>query len=240
MWNSNHLYYCSTYNLVTLFFTFDHIVTYILINLTKYALPTMFLRFAPLKKFLLGAVVVAQLVERSLPIPEVHSSNPVIRKNLFTYWTFVYCQLCFEKKKIKKKRPGMAHLKNKQILIVLISLDHCTDSHKSSERWQNQMSSRRSVTFARKTKRLASSSMTSFRTTEFYFFGNVSSRRRETLFAWKHFKFCLFWSHLCCAATLGKTTFSRKTIWRVKTASRPLIGSMACWGISRQKYSDPQ
>ena len=29
-----------------------------------------------------GAVVVAQLVERSLPIPEVRGSNPVISKNL--------------------------------------------------------------------------------------------------------------------------------------------------------------
>ena len=33
----------------------------------------------------IDAVVVAQLVERSLPIPEVHSSNPVIGKNLFIY-----------------------------------------------------------------------------------------------------------------------------------------------------------
>ena len=57
------------------------------------------------------AVVVAQLVEHSLPITEVRSSNPVIGKNLFIYWTFVYCQLCVEKTKIKKKRPGMAHLK---------------------------------------------------------------------------------------------------------------------------------
>ena len=31
------------------------------------------------------AVVVAQLVERSLPKPEVRSSNPVIGKNLFIY-----------------------------------------------------------------------------------------------------------------------------------------------------------
>ena len=31
------------------------------------------------------AVVVAQLVERSLPIPEVRGSNPVISKNLFVY-----------------------------------------------------------------------------------------------------------------------------------------------------------
>ena len=34
------------------------------------------------------AVVVAQLVQRLLPIPEVCSSNPVIGK---IYWTFVYC-----------------------------------------------------------------------------------------------------------------------------------------------------
>ena len=31
------------------------------------------------------AVVVAQLVERSLPIPEVRGLNPVIGKNLFIY-----------------------------------------------------------------------------------------------------------------------------------------------------------
>ena len=31
------------------------------------------------------AVVVAQLVEQSLPIPEVRGLNPVIGKNLFTY-----------------------------------------------------------------------------------------------------------------------------------------------------------
>ena len=30
---------------------------------------------------------------------------------IYLYWTFVYCQLCIEKTKIKKKRPGMAHLK---------------------------------------------------------------------------------------------------------------------------------
>ena len=50
----------------------------------------------------------AQLVEQLLLIPEVSDSNPVIGINL--YWTF-YRQLCFEKTKIKKKRPGMAHLK---------------------------------------------------------------------------------------------------------------------------------
>ena len=44
-----------------------------------------------LKKFLMNkayefwAVVVAQLVEWSLPTPEVRGSNPVIGKNLFVY-----------------------------------------------------------------------------------------------------------------------------------------------------------
>ena len=32
-----------------------------------------------------GAVIVAQLVEQSLPKPEVCGSNPVIGKNLFIY-----------------------------------------------------------------------------------------------------------------------------------------------------------
>ena len=51
------------------------------------------------------AVVLAQLVEQLLPIPEILGSNPVIGKNL--YWT---CTVnCIEKTKIKKKRSGMAH-----------------------------------------------------------------------------------------------------------------------------------
>ena len=48
-----------------------------------------------------GSGCVAQLVERSFPIPEVRGSNPVFGKNL--YWTFVCCQLCVEKTKIKKR-----------------------------------------------------------------------------------------------------------------------------------------
>ena len=67
----------------------------------------------PFKKATFREVVVAQLVERSLSIPEVRGSNPVIGKNLFIYLTFVYCQLCIEKTKIKKKRPGLANLKKK-------------------------------------------------------------------------------------------------------------------------------
>ena len=50
-------------------------------------------------------MVVAQLVEWSLSIPEVRSSNPVIGKIL--YWTFTVN--CIEKTKIKEKRPGLAH-----------------------------------------------------------------------------------------------------------------------------------
>ena len=48
-------------------------------------------------------MVVAQLVERSLPIPEIRSSNPDIGKILSTNCTI-------EKAKIMKKRLGMAHL----------------------------------------------------------------------------------------------------------------------------------
>ena len=32
----------------------------------------------------------------------------------YLYQTFVYCQLCIEKTKIKKKRPGMAHFFKKK------------------------------------------------------------------------------------------------------------------------------
>ena len=56
------------------------------------------------------AVVVAQFVEWLLSIPEVRGSNPVIGK-IYLYWKLVYCQLCIEKTKIKKKWPGMAHFK---------------------------------------------------------------------------------------------------------------------------------
>ena len=51
-------------------------------------------------------VVVAQLVEWSLPIPEVRGSNPVISKNLLILNNFVYCQLCIEKTKNKEKGAG--------------------------------------------------------------------------------------------------------------------------------------
>ena len=50
------------------------------------------------------AVVVAQLVDRLLPSPEVHGLNLVIGKILST-------NSIIEKTKINKKRPGKAHLK---------------------------------------------------------------------------------------------------------------------------------
>ena len=53
-----------------------------------------------------GALVVAQLVERLLPTPEIHGLNPNIIKILSTNSTI-------EKTKIKKKRSGMSHLKKK-------------------------------------------------------------------------------------------------------------------------------
>ena len=54
------------------------------------------------------AVVVAHLVEQSLPTPQAHGSNSVIGAK-FILNNF-YFQLC-EKTKIMKKRPGMAYLK---------------------------------------------------------------------------------------------------------------------------------
>ena len=51
------------------------------------------------------AVVVAQLVERSLLIPEVRSSNPVISNNLYIEHLLIYWQLCW-KDKNKEKEAG--------------------------------------------------------------------------------------------------------------------------------------
>ena len=52
-------------------------------------------KFSYSKYFILWAVVVAQLVEWSLQLPAIHSSNPVIGK--------IYV---IEKTKIKKKEAG--------------------------------------------------------------------------------------------------------------------------------------
>ena len=62
------------------------------------------------------AGVVAQLVEQLLPIPELRSSNPDISKILTTNSTIEKKKI----KKIKKKRPGIAH--NKKTLLLLKSI----------------------------------------------------------------------------------------------------------------------
>ena len=55
------------------------------------------------------AVVVPQLVERSLPTPEVHGSNPVIGKKIH----LMFSVNCIEKTKIKKKEAGIGPFFNK-------------------------------------------------------------------------------------------------------------------------------
>ena len=57
-----------------------------------------------------GAVVVAQLDKRSLLIPEIRRSNPVIGK--FLYW--IYSLLTVEKTKIKKKEGGISPFLDRQ------------------------------------------------------------------------------------------------------------------------------
>ena len=65
------------------------------------------------------AVAVAQLVERSLPIPEVRGSIPVISNILYR----TFAANCFEKTKINKKRPRMAHfLKNATMFCLSLRL----------------------------------------------------------------------------------------------------------------------
>ena len=62
------------------------------------------------KKSYWRVVVVAPLVERSLPTPEFRCSNPAIDKIYI-----VHCLLSTVlKKEMKKKRPGMAHLFKKR------------------------------------------------------------------------------------------------------------------------------
>ena len=53
----------------------------------------------------------AQLVEWSIPVPEVRGSNPVIGK---IYIEQLFTINCIEKTKINKKKPGMAHFFKKK------------------------------------------------------------------------------------------------------------------------------
>ena len=57
-------------------------------------------------------VVVAQLVERSLPTPEIHSSNPVIGEILWIY----SLSTVLNRQTERIKRPGMAHFSKITVL----------------------------------------------------------------------------------------------------------------------------
>ena len=52
----------------------------------------------------------AQLAEQLLPTPEICGSNPDISNEIFP--TYLYVNCFPEETKMKKKKPGMAHLKN--------------------------------------------------------------------------------------------------------------------------------
>ena len=64
-----------------------------------------------------GAVVVAQLAERSLPTPEIRGLNPDIGNILNIFYLSIAIQ---KRRKIKKKRPGMAHLKKNCSLLFQV------------------------------------------------------------------------------------------------------------------------
>ena len=63
-------------------------------------------------------VVVAQLVERSLPIPEVCGSNPVIGKNLFILNICFLSTVCWkDENKEKRGREWPIFFKKKKIML---------------------------------------------------------------------------------------------------------------------------
>ena len=66
-------------------------------------------------------MVVAQLIARSLPIPEDPGSNPVIGIFYRTYLLLTVCTKNENKK--KKKRPGKAHLKKLKKMIFFIVIN---------------------------------------------------------------------------------------------------------------------
>ena len=78
------------------------------------------------EKIFIWAEIVAQLVERLLPIPEVRGSNPVIGKKLYRTLTVN----CIVKTKIKK-----FFLKRENIFFSDYSLQLCRGSHHRSSRF---------------------------------------------------------------------------------------------------------
>ena len=69
-----------------------------------------------LRLFFLGSGCVAQLVERSLPIPEVHGLNPVIGKNLFIL-NICLLSTAYWKDKNKEKEAGIGPFLKKFIFL---------------------------------------------------------------------------------------------------------------------------
>ena len=62
------------------------------------------------EQYLNRAVVVAQLVERSLPTPEARGSNPFIGKIYIEHLFTCLLSTVLKTMNRNKKRPGMAHL----------------------------------------------------------------------------------------------------------------------------------
>ena len=66
-------------------------------------------------------MVVAQLAERSLPIPEIRGSNPVTGKILCS----TRLLLSVEKKHIKKKAAGIGRFLQKSKILFSLSVAGC-------------------------------------------------------------------------------------------------------------------
>ena len=73
-----------------------------------------------------GEVAVAQLVERSLPIPEVCGSHPVIGKIYIEHLLTCLLSIVLKRQKISIKRPGMAHFFKNVLCYILCH--HCAQS----------------------------------------------------------------------------------------------------------------
>ena len=73
------------------------------------------------------------MVEQSLPTPEICGSNPNIGKILSTN-----CTLKKKIKKIKKKRPIMAHFKKKILLASVLKIlgQNTKGEHKNDFLWK--------------------------------------------------------------------------------------------------------
>ena len=72
-------------------------------------------------------MVVAQLIEQALPIPEVHGSNLVIGKKL--YIEHLFTVNCIEKTKIKEKEAGNGPFKKNYCITSFsnknVAMIHC-------------------------------------------------------------------------------------------------------------------